>query len=706
MTDTIWLGRMPRNIALYYLLISCLWFYLTKTLLHYFVHDGELFSRIEIYSGLMSMVVVALFLFLLLERYVSMIREREQNYQTLADSGQALVWLAGPDKSCIYFNKTWLAFTGRTPGQEMGAGWLDGVHPDDLQHCRDIYTGSFDLREKFSVEYRLKRHDGEYRWLQGDGSPRYDSTGEFIGYIVFCLDISEGKQLEVELAKNNEFMAAILECLSDGVMACDQDGRLSLFNHSTREFYGLPEQLFPLAQWDEHFDLYEKDGKTLMKTENIPLFKALCGQIVTNQEMVAVPKGGKPFTLLATGRQLVSRSGEKLGAVVSMHDVTMVKTLEEHIRQSQKLDSIGTLAGGVAHDFNNILTVIIGACALLEKCTIDNREQLDLVTQINESAERASKLTQSLLTFSRRHPVSKQSEDLSHVVKTMQEFLGRIIGEDILLTTYLPDTPLMVMMDRGQIEQVLMNLAANARDAMPDGGILNIAVSQVEGEGTILEREGCRPGDYALITVSDTGTGIDEATQQRIFEPFFTTKVLGKGTGLGLSMAYGIVRRHGGVMHVYSEPGEGATLKIYLPLRDQKEHATSAQRAKPLPGGDETILLVEDDPEVLEINKCLLERAGYMVLSALDGIEALELFTRGSDAIALVVLDVIMPGMNGKEVYEKLKACKDNVKVLFATGYTSDILNSKGVVRESFNFISKPINPPVFLGRVRALIDG
>lgn len=706
MTDTIWLGRMPRKIALYCLTLSCLWFYVTNEVLHYFVSDIELFSRIDFYIDVVFMVAMVVFIFLLLERYVSMIREREQSFQTLADSGQALIWLAGPDKRCMYFNKTWLAFTGRTPGQEMGNGWLDGVHPDDLPRCLDIYTGSFDRREKFSIEYRLRRHDGEYRWLQDDGSPRYDSAGEFIGYIGFCLDITDGKQLEVELAKNNEFMATILDCLSDGVVACDKDGRLSLFNRSTREFHGLPVQPLPPEQWAENFDIYEKDGITLMKTENIPLFKALQGQDVTSQEMVIVPKAGKPLTLLATGRQLVSGTGEKLGAVVSMHDVTMVKTLEEHIRQSQKLESIGTLAGGVAHDFNNILTVIIGACALLEKSAIGNREQLELVTQINESAERASKLTQSLLTFSRKQAVSKQSEDLSYMVKIMQEFLGRIIGEDILLTTYLPDTPLMVMIDRGQIEQVLMNLAANARDAMPHGGILNIAVSQVGSEGTLLEQEGCRSGEYALITISDTGTGIDKAVQQRIFEPFFTTKVLGKGTGLGLSMAYGIIRRHDGVMHVYSEPGEGTTFKIYLPLRDQKVNETSAHSAGPLPGGDETILLVEDDPEVLNNNRGLLERAGYMVLSAMDGIEALELFKRGSDKIALVVLDVIMPGMNGKEVYEKLKAFKDNVRVLFASGYTSDILNSKGIIQDSSNFISKPLNPPLFLGRVRALIDG
>ena len=381
--------------------------------------------------------------------------------------------------------------------------------------------------------------------------------------------------LERQFGKSNEFMDAILDCLSDGVVACDQDGKLSLFNRSTRVFHGLPEQPLSPDQWAQYYDLYEKDGITRMETENIPLFRAFQGQVVTNQEMVVAPNGAKPLVLLVNGRQLVSRTGEKLGAVVSLHDVTMVKTLEEQIRQAQKLESIGTLAGGVAHDFNNILTVIIGACTLLKMNAGDNPKQVQLVAQINDSAERAAKLTQSLLAFSRRQAVSKQPEDSGYIVKTMQDFLGRIIGDDILLTTYLPDEALIVMIDRGQIEQVLMNLAVNSRDAMPHGGILNIAVSQVENDGTVLELKGCRSGEYALITVSDSGEGIEKATQQRIFEPFFTTKIMGRGTGLGLSMAYGIIRQHDGTIHVYSEPGEGTTFRIYLPLYDQGISQTS-----------------------------------------------------------------------------------------------------------------------------------
>lgn len=561
-----WLDRIPHKTVLCYLILSGLGATVSNAVLHYFISDIRTFSRIEVYKDWAFVAITAVILYLLLTRYVVTIRHQEQNYQTLADSGQALIWMAALDSRRTYFNKTWLEFTGRTLEQEMGAGWSAGVHPDDRERCLDMYTGSYAGREKFSMEYRLLRHDGEYRWLQDDGSPWYDRSGKFIGYIGFCLDVTEAKRLELDHARNSEFLATILECLSDGVAACDKDGRLQLFNRSTREFHGLPEQPLLPEQWAAYYSLYEKDGITRMKTENIPLYKALQGMPVVNQEMVIIPEGAKPRTLLATGRQLVSRSGEKMGAVVSMHDVTRVKALEDHIRQSQKLDSIGTLAGGVAHDFNNIMTTILGAGALLEMNCGNDPEQVKILSRITDSAERGAKLTQSLLAFSRRQAISRQAEEVGSLINTMEDLLGRIIGDDILLTTYLPDEPLLVMIDRGRIEQVLMNLTTNARDAMPHGGVLNIAVSRVENGIDQLNLEECRPGSYVLITVTDSGEGINAAAQQRIFEPFFSTRGIGRATGLGLSVAYGIIRQHDGAIHVYSEPSGGTIFRIYLPL--------------------------------------------------------------------------------------------------------------------------------------------
>jgi PAS domain S-box-containing protein len=581
MNNNAWLGRMPIKIVACFAVISFLWITCADLSLNIMFLDNELRQKMDLYVGLSYIVVMSVFLYFLLNRYINAIRNHEQNYQVLADSGQALIWTAGTDKLCNYFNKTWLEFTGRTLEQEMGNGWAEGVHPDDFNRCLDIYTSSFDKHEKFSMEYRLRHHDGQYRWLQDDGCPRFDGDGNFTGYIGYCLDINKSK-LDRELHKR----------------------------------------------------------------------------------------------------------------------------LEDHLRHSQKMDSIGTLAGGIAHDFNNILTVILGACTLLKMSCSSDPQSAPLLDQINDSAEKAAKLTQGLLAYSRKQTICKQPEDISSVVKTMHDFMARIIGEDIGFSTKLPESSLMVMIDRGQIEQVLMNMAANSRDAMQHGGYFNLTVSQIYHDGTFSGLEECQPGDYALISVSDSGEGIDKETQQRIFEPFFTTKTYGKGTGLGLSMAYGIVRQHDGMIDVKSEPDNGTTFNIYLPLLEQNsDNSSSKSAALLLPKGTETILLVEDDTMVLAINKELLEKAGYFVLSARNGYEALELFTKGSDKIALVVLDVIMPGMNGKEVYEKLREHKNNVKVLFASGYTADILNIKGIIQESMNFISKPLNPPQFLGRVRKLID-
>jgi len=253
-------------------------------------------------------------------------------------------------------------------------------------------------------------------------------------------------------------------------------------------------------------------------------------------------------------------------AVFGMHNQKMKKHMKEQISQARKLDSIGTLAGGVAHNLNNVLTVIVGATALLELNATNDPEQRTIIELINNSTRRAAEIIKSLLAFSCRQTFHKQSENVGTVVKCMQDFIGRIIGDKIMLTTYLPDEPLAVMIDRGQIEHVLMNLAANARDAMPDGGILDIAVSRIENDGDIPELEGCLPGGYAQITVSDSGTGVNSVTQQRIFEPFFSTKTLNGGNGLGLSVVYGIINQHDGIIHVFSEPGEGTSFKIFLPL--------------------------------------------------------------------------------------------------------------------------------------------
>jgi nitrogen-specific signal transduction histidine kinase/CheY-like chemotaxis protein len=380
--------------------------------------------------------------------------------------------------------------------------------------------------------------------------------------------------------------------------------------------------------------------------------------------------------------------------------MTMKRMRDEELKRSQKLESIGILADGVANDFNNILTVIIGACSLLEMDAAEHPEQMTVVSRIRNYAERAAQLTQNLLAFSRSQTVVMKSENLTEVFHDMHRFLGSIIGDGITLVTEQPENALMVMIDRGQIEQVLMNLAASSRDAMPHGGVLKMTLSRLSNDGTLSYLDGYPVGDYALITVSDTGTGIDSESMSCIFDPYFTMKELDERSGLGLFVAYGIITQHRGVIHVQRTQGEGTTFRIYLPLSEQEEMVISSGDEAFLPGGSETILLVDSDPVMLESTTRLLERVGYMVLSASDGVEAMELLSRENSLISLVVIDSTSSDINRLELRNS-----EDVKVLVVCETADGATAHKGA-RNGVSRIAKPFEPLRFLEKVRALIDG
>ncbi|HHN64698.1 MAG TPA: response regulator [Nitrospirae bacterium] len=381
--------------------------------------------------------------------------------------------------------------------------------------------------------------------------------------------------------------------------------------------------------------------------------------------------------------------------------------LQAQFLQSQKMEAIGHLAGGIAHDFNNILTAIIGYSTLLQQKMKEDDPMRSMVNSVISSAERAANLTQELLAFSRKQIINPKPVEINDLVKDMEKLLLRLIGEDIEFRTILSEQQLWVVADRGQLEQVIMNLITNARDAMPGGGILSIETATVEITRRQIDeqRDVIRPGRYAVISISDTGTGMDEETKEHIFEPFYTTKDVGKGTGLGLSVVYGIVKQHNGHIKVYSEKGHGTTFRIYLPLgkADIKEEKTE-QRVE-LRGGTETVLLAEDESAVRELIKTVLTERGYEVIEAVDGRDAIEKFTVNRDRINLMILDVVMPEKSGREVYEEIKRIRPDIKVLFTSGYTSNIIQQKGVLDEGINFISKPVSPDELLIKVREVLE-
>ena len=426
-----------------------------------------------------------------------------------------------------------------------------------------------------------------------------------------------------------------------------------------------------------------------------------------DMELDLVRKDGTILNALLSESAIRDDDGKLLSGRATVFDVSERKKLEEQLRQSQKMEAIGLLAGGIAHDFNNVLTAIYGYCAILQMNLGDDSPFSPDIDNIHAAAERAANLTRNLLAFSRKQIMSPETVNLNDVVMNVWQLLTRIIGEDVQLKTVCVEKPLRVFADSVQIEQVMMNLAANARDAMPNGGILIIETKDLEiDEGSIHDPDLSAPGKYAVITVSDTGIGMDAETSKKIFEPFFTTKELGKGTGLGLSIVYGIVKQHNGHISVDSEPGVGTTFRIYLPIISSEVRVEEiAPEKETLAKGTETILLTEDDESVRKLISIVLKQEGYTVIEAVDGEDAVKKFMENKETIRLLLSDLIMPNMNGIEAYDEMKVWRPGLKAIFVSGYAPDVIRQKMSLENGVVLISKPIMPYALLKKVRSLLD-
>lgn len=380
------------------------------------------------------------------------------------------------------------------------------------------------------------------------------------------------------------------------------------------------------------------------------------------------------------------------------------KRQETPLSQEQKMEVIGQMAGDVAHDFNNILTAIIGYASILQ--TEANSHQKGYVEQILRSAEKASHLTQGLLSLSRKQLLKARPTNLNESVKSIEKVLSKIIGEERELKTRFANEPLTVLADEVQLERVLINLATNARDAMPGRGTLTIETMAVELDQGYCETHGYGiPGKYAAISVTDTGAGMDEKRRERIFEPFFTTKDGGKGTGLGLSVVYGIIKQHHGYINVRSEPGKGTAFTLYLPLILAEEKKKKPAGRFPLTQGTATILLAEDDTDVRNLSRWALEEFGYKVIEASDGTEALRKFAENRGKIQLLLLDVVMPYKNGVEVFNEIRRLEPEIKVLFMSGYPADLLHKEDVREAGLHFVAKPVSPRNLLREVNRVLE-
>ncbi len=574
--------------------------------------------------------------------------------------------------------------------------WDFLIPPEEVEGVKKVFSNLTAGMFPNKYENYWVAKDGTRKLISWSNTALLDAGGAIEYVIPTGIDITEHRKAENALKQEKKFSDTIIDSLPGMFYICDQEGRLIRWNNNEKAVTGYSvEELSRINV----LELFREDRALIANKMQEVLDKGRA-----SAEARIVTKSGTHMPFLMTGFRMVLQ--EKKYIVGVAIDISARKKLEEQLRQSQKMESIGTLAGGIAHDFNNILTAIIGYGSLLQLKMQSDDPLKHNVEQILASANRAASLTQDLLAYSRKQLLNPRSIDVNEIIRKVEQLLARLIGEDVEMKTMLADKQLFVLADPGQIEQVLMNLAANARDAMPDGGKLYI-----ETELTEMDEEAARthdvrkPGLYALIAVTDSGMGMDEKTRERIFEPFFTTKEVGKGTGLGLAMVYGIIKQHEGSVHVYSEEGRGTTFKIYLPVVPATTEAARRVELSPIAGGAETLLVAEDDEAVRTLTSDILEQFGYTVIQAEDGEDAVNKFMANRDKVRLLLLDVIMPKKNGKEVYDKIRIFNPAVKALFVSGYTADIIHQKGLLDKGLHFLLKPVPMNDLLRKVRSILD-
>jgi len=596
--------------------------------------------------------------------------------------------------------------------KELLAGsvrWRDLIHPEDLPSVTTALRDAAKRRQSIlKLEYRILHREGDCRRIADSRQLFFgpDGTLEYVDGLL--LDITNRKAWEEELVATNQALQTMIEASPLAIMALDKAGHVTLWNPAAERIFGWTKE--------------EAIGRLnpIVPEEQIGQFHVLRERVLrgggfSGMELRRRTRENKPIDISLSTAPIRDARGDIVGIMSVMDDITERKQIEEALRQSeeqfrqaQKMEAVGMLAGGVAHDFNNLLTAIRGYSDLLLQ-RIDARSPFRKeVEEIHKAGERASALTRQLLAFSRKQVMQPKILNMNEIVSGMEEMLRRMVDENIDLITVLRPDLWSVQVDRGQIEQVIMNLVVNARDAIEKGGKITIETGNVILDDAYVSRHSVvAPGAYAMLAVSDTGVGMDEETKARLFDPFFTTKEKGKGTGLGLSTVYGIIKQSNGYIWVYSEQNRGSTFKIYFP-RHESQVVEKGPEASPAtsPRGHETILLVEDEDMVRMLARDVLRKHGYTVLEARDGAEAMGVAVSHRGPIHLLITDVVMPNMGGQEVAVSLAPLLSGMKVLFMSGYTDDAIVRHGFLRPGAQFLQKPFRIDTFLRKVREVLDG
>jgi len=624
------------------------------------------------------------------------LRESRERYELAVRGSSDGIWDWNVLTNEDFFSDRWCEMVGYERA-ELAAEldtWIGLLHPDDVERVKDRVRRHLEQREPYDVEFRMRTKTGDYRWFCARGQALWNEQGRPTRMAGSLTDITEHKQAEERLRRQ----AALLDGANDAIYVRELDHTVSYWNAGAERLFGwtrteaLQRKITELGE----------EGRAAFEAAHTALLEK--GNWVG--ELSFITEAGRKCQVLCRWTLLRDDKGHPAEVLAINTDITEQKALEAQFLQAQKMESVGRLAGGVAHDFNNLLTVINSSAEFALAELKEGDPLRDDLEQILASGVRAAGLTRQLLAFSRKQVLQPAVLNLNTLVEAAEKMLKRLIGEDVDLALALAKDLGPVRADPGQIEQVIVNLAVNARDAMPTGGMLTIETADVElDEAYASQHAGASPGPYVLLAISDTGTGMDEATRTRIFEPFFTTKEAERGTGLGLSTVYGIVRQSGGSIWVYSEIGAGTTFKIYLPRVAEPADDVRAGPAQAPTRGTETVLVVEDDKALRRAARRILSSAGYTVLEAADGAEALRVLEGHAGPLHLLLTDVVMPGLSGREVAERLCALRPGLKVLFSSGYTDDSILRHGVLDRSVHFIAKPFTRAALTRKVRDVLD-
>jgi two-component system NtrC family sensor kinase len=624
------------------------------------------------------------------------LKESEEKFRVIFESSKDGIVLVDVDsKKFLMANNTFCDMVQYTLDEIRQLGILD-VHPEE-----DVpwIIVEFDRRARheslMEIDIPVKRKDGSIFWVEIKSSPM-TITGK--NYVVGNFrDVTKRRKSDEALAR----LGMAVDQSPEGVIITDREGRIQYANPAFERTSGYSME-----------EVVGKNPETLLGgKQEVAFYQELWGTLARGEvwtgHLIQRRKDGSLYEEDATISPVRDSSENIICFVGVMRDVTQILLLEKQVRTAQKMEAVGTLAGGIAHDFNNVLTVILGYGEMLKLRIANDPMALSDLDQIQRSAEHASVLTRQLLTFARRQVIDPANLDLNEVTTGLVKLLRKVTRENIELKTFLAEGVPTIRADQGQVEQVLMNLTLNARDAMPGGGQLVVETQEAWlDEEYVKQHPYMKAGRYAVLSVSDTGIGMDEGTRERIFEPFFTTKGPDKGTGLGLAVVYGVVKQHNGFIHVYSEPGKGTTLRIYFPAVDVPPDSRVVAAREIIHGGNETILLAEDNESVRHLAEQTLITYGYRVLTACDGEEAVDIFRRHGKEIAIVVLDMVMPNKGGKQAYDEMIATDSRVKAIFMSGYSANAIHDSFVLHPGIPFLQKPFAPSDLARMVREVLAG